>query len=133
MIERLGIAIVLIVAGVVIYRGLQWRSLRRAAQKGQADPLLTNFVPGSPAIVYFTSVHCGACKFQQTPILTQLRENNTAAIQIIEIDADRQPEDAERWGVMSLPTTFVLDAKGKPRAVNYGVASAQKLRQQLGR
>jgi len=32
---------------------------------------------------------------------------------------------------MSVPTTFVIDVTGKPRYVNHGIATAEKLLQQL--
>jgi hypothetical protein len=47
------------------------------------------------------------------------------------VDASAQPEVAQEWGVLSVPTTFVIDASGKPRFVNHGVANAEKLIQQL--
>jgi len=37
-----------------------------------------------------------------------------------------QPEIASQWGVLSVPTTFVIDAQGNPRYVNHGVAPLDK-------
>ncbi len=50
---------------------------------------------------------------------------------MIEVDASARPEIAQEWGVLSVPTTFVIAANGQPRYVNHGVASAEKLIQQL--
>jgi thioredoxin-like negative regulator of GroEL len=74
---------------------------------------------------------CAPCKTQQTPALARLQTELGDALQVVQIDATEQPEAAERWGVFSAPTTFVLDARGITQAVNYGVAGADKLRQQL--
>jgi hypothetical protein len=52
-------------------------------------------------------------------------------LQVVEIDAAERPELARRWGVMSVPTTFVLDARGKARYVNNGIARADKLLRQI--
>jgi hypothetical protein len=52
-------------------------------------------------------------------------------LQIIEINAYESPELAKEWGVLSVPTTFILDIQGTPRQVNHGVASAEKLLEQL--
>jgi hypothetical protein len=52
-------------------------------------------------------------------------------IQVIEVDAAAQPELADYWGVLSVPTTFIIDARGRPRRVNHGVASAEKLERQI--
>jgi protein-disulfide isomerase-like protein with CxxC motif len=38
---------------------------------------------------------------------------------------------ANEWGVMSVPTTFILDKDGRPRQINHGVARAEKLLAQL--
>jgi thioredoxin-like negative regulator of GroEL len=51
--------------------------------------------------------------------------------QVIEVDASSQPDVAQEWGVMSVPTTFVIDASGKPRYVNHGVTNAATLIKQL--
>jgi hypothetical protein len=48
------------------------------------------------------------------------------------VDATQDPDAADRWGVFSAPTTFVLDKGGNPRHVNRGVASTERLKEQLG-
>jgi hypothetical protein len=50
---------------------------------------------------------------------------------VIEIDASLQPELASQWGVVSVPTTFILDSQGQPKHVNHGLTSAEKLLKQL--
>jgi hypothetical protein len=35
------------------------------------------------------------------------------------------------WGVLSLPTTFIIDMKGHPRGVNHGATRAARLIDQL--
>ena len=50
---------------------------------------------------------------------------------MIEIDATERPDLAKVWGVMTVPTTFVLDAGGEARYVNNGVARAEKLLEQI--
>jgi hypothetical protein len=52
-------------------------------------------------------------------------------LQIVIIDASERIDTANHWGVLSVPTTFIIDAQGRPRHVNNGVASATRLRQQL--
>jgi hypothetical protein len=53
------------------------------------------------------------------------------SIQIIEVNAKAREDLAREWGVLSLPTTFILDSQGRPRGINHGVAGARKLAQQL--
>jgi len=52
-------------------------------------------------------------------------------LHVVEIDATEQPELASRWGVMSVPTTFVIDPSGALRHVNHGVARAEQLLMQI--
>lgn len=132
MIERL---VILVGGGLLVvlaYSLLRRWQLRRAVKAAPGDPLLDAWRPGIPAIVYFSSPLCAPCKIQQWPALQKvLAEVGEAAVQVIEVDALEQPEAARRWGVLSVPTTFILDRQGCPREVNIGVAEPTKLKHQL--
>ena len=39
----------------------------------------------------------------------------------------QQAATAKQWSVLSVPTTFILDRDGRPRQVNHGYASTEKL------
>ena len=52
-------------------------------------------------------------------------------VQVIEIDASEQTDLADEWGVLSVPTTFIIDKNGQPRQINHGVTRAEKLLAQL--
>lgn len=67
----------------------------------------------------------------QRPALARLQERLGEAIQVVEIDAAAQPRLADYWGVLSAPTTFIIDSRGRPRRVNHGVAGAEKLEKQI--
>jgi thioredoxin 1 len=84
-----------------------------------------------PAILYFTTPTCIPCRTVQKPALVELQAELGTGIQVIEIDSLEQPEVADRWGVFSAPTTFVLDRDHKPQKVNRGIASAETLKRQL--
>jgi thiol:disulfide interchange protein len=133
MVERLIILTAFTLIGLSSYHSFNWWLLRRTSRlQANDDPLLSTFDGGRPGILYFTADYCVACKTQQRPALSQLRQRmGDDRVQIIQVDAQHQMADAERWGVMSLPTTFVLDPYGKPKAVNYGVATTEKLIRQL--
>jgi thiol-disulfide isomerase/thioredoxin len=92
---------------------------------------LENLRPGVPAILYFTTPGCVPCKTVQRPALARLQEVLGHSIQVIEVDAAAQPELADYWGVLSVPTTFIIDTRGQARRVNHGVASAEKLEKQI--
>jgi thiol-disulfide isomerase/thioredoxin len=86
---------------------------------------------GSPVLLYFTTPTCAPCKTVQRPAIQRLSEKLGDRLQVVEIDATLQPEIASQWGVLSVPTTFVIDARGQARFVNHGVASAEKLLKQI--
>jgi thioredoxin-like negative regulator of GroEL len=67
----------------------------------------------------------------QRPAIQRLIELTGKGLQVVEIDASARPEVASQWGVLSVPTTFVIDASGQARHVNHGVASTEKLLRQL--
>jgi thiol-disulfide isomerase/thioredoxin len=131
MLERIIVLIMLTAFGYALYRWTMRRNLQRVAQQRDVDPILQELRPGIPAVVYFTTPNCIPCKTQQQPALAKLSTELGENVQIIQIDATQNPDAANRWGVMTAPTTFILSKDGTPKAVNYGVASEIKLKQQL--
>ena len=131
MLERLGIAALLVIAGLAAYLTLTRLQLWRARRAAQASPGLEPFAPGRPAILYFTAPGCVPCRTLQVPALEALQAQMGEGLQVIKIDATVRPEAANFWGVLSVPTTFVIDQGGRARRVNHGPASADKLRGQL--
>lgn len=125
---RLSLAAGIILAGAGTYRLTERWLLRRA--RGQARDL-PDLRPHQPALVYFTTPTCAPCKTVQWPAIQQVRGQLGERFQVVEIDAAAQPDLARRWGVLSVPTTFVLDAHGKARYVNNGIARADKLLKQI--
>jgi thiol-disulfide isomerase/thioredoxin len=114
--------------GLGIYAVINRVILRRAAKNFLG---LEEYIPGSPAVLYFTMEGCVPCKTTQRPALDRLSEIIGEKIQIIWVDALERPDLAESWGVLSVPTTFIIDSDGQPRRVNHGVALAEKLLAQL--
>ncbi len=136
MLERALLSIVLIVIGTVgwvIFNRLSVRSAARMAVQHAGDPALNSLQTGIPAILYFTTPTCAPCRTLQRPALDQLKTALGAdQVQVLQIDATEQPDLADRWGVFSAPTTFILDSSLTPRLVNRGVASFETLKNQIG-
>jgi hypothetical protein len=114
-----------------------WKLLSRhvlgKARTGAAGSagLPSGFVPGVPGLLVFGSPECRTCVSAQKPAVRSLAERLGSAVQILDVDVSTQPELAERYGVLSLPTIFVLDRAGSPRQVNHGFVAAGELQRQL--
>jgi hypothetical protein len=52
-------------------------------------------------------------------------------VRVIEVDASARPDVASRFGVLTAPTTVVLEPDGRVRALNHGFAGADRLASQL--
>lgn len=133
MLERLIIASLIVVIGVVAYAIYRQVHLSKLAKSVDVDPILAHLKRDIATVVYFTTPMCIPCKTQQLPALHELHyELGEKDVQIVLIDATQSPKTAQRWGVMSAPTTFVLDNTFQPKHINHGVADVNKLKRQLG-
>jgi thiol-disulfide isomerase/thioredoxin len=127
---RIFLALLIVGAGLAAY-ALANRLILLRARRNQPAQALPSYQPGTPAILYFTTPECVACKSVQRPALQRLSQKMGTSLRVIEIDAQQRPDLASQWGVLSVPTTFILDPRGEPRHVNHGVTRAEKLAEQL--
>jgi thioredoxin-like negative regulator of GroEL len=125
---RFLLAAVIMGAGVSVYGWLGQRMLARSKNKVFT---LFNALPNKPVIVYFTTPTCAPCKTVQRPAIERVINLLGEKLHVVEIDATERPDLAKTWGVMSVPTTFLFDARGEARYVNNGVVRADKLMEQL--
>lgn len=132
MLERAVIALLLVGAAFGAYAiGTRWQ-VGRVDRSTAGDAILSGLRPGIPAIVYFWSEACAPCKFAQKPALDQVvGDLGPDGVQIVAVNALEQPDLADGWGVLGLPTTFIVDAHGEPRRVNHGVTQAARLKSQI--
>ena len=132
-------ALAIIAAGLVLYRLVNRVILFRAQKAAQANPSGSEndqgglpFTPaGKPVILYFTTPECVPCRTIQRPALARLQQQLGDRLQVVEVDAQERPDLASQWGVLSVPTTFIIDARGQVRQVNHGAARVEKLEKQL--
>ena len=125
---RFGLAIVIIGLGAFAYWLINQRLLVRA--NNNVFTLLKK-LPDKPVLVYFTTPDCAPCKTVQRPAIDRVSKMLGEKLHVIEIDATERPDLAKVWGVMSVPTTFLLDPRGEARYVNNGVTRAEKLLEQI--
>ncbi len=126
MLERVLVAIGVMIFGVLTYRLLLWAQQRVVTRRAQ-----THALSDRAALLIFTSPTCAPCKLQQLPIVNRLMTDWNDRIDLQVIDVTEQPEIAQQYGVWSLPTSIVLKADQSVVAINQGVAHAKKLRQQF--
>jgi thioredoxin 1 len=121
-------ALLIIFGGWGLYL-LYNQTLRLRTRSLLAD--LEQIRPFAFTLVYFTTPTCAPCKTVQRPAIKSLSQLLGDALHVIEIDATEKPDMASRWGVMSVPTTFLFDPKGNLRHINHGVTRAEKLLSQI--
>lgn len=122
------LALAIASVGIAVYGLTNRLVLARATQKIKS---LDGFSLGIPTILYFTTPTCVPCKTVQRPAIQQVQKALGDGVQIIEVDASQRMDLADEWGVMSVPTTFIIDRNGQPRQINHGVTRAEKLLVQL--
>lgn len=125
---RFGLTIGIIGLGLLAYWLVNQRLLGRARHNFFT---LFNKLPEKPVLVYFTTPDCAPCKTVQRPAIERVANMLGEKLKVVEINAYEQPDLAKTWGVMSVPTTFVIDTRGEARYVNNGVARAEKLLEQI--
>jgi thioredoxin-like negative regulator of GroEL len=133
ILTRLAIAVAIILGGILLYWAISKLRLSVLGRRAQSGSHLGGLElrPGVPAILYFTTPDCAPCRTVQGPAIEELGEQLGDRLQVVKIDASEQMALADYWGVLSVPTTFIIDAEGQPRHVNNGVTPAVRLRQQL--
>jgi thiol-disulfide isomerase/thioredoxin len=122
------LAIAILVVSILGYWLINQRLLIRA--KNNVFTLFSK-LPNKPVIVYFTTPDCAPCKTVQRPALNRVLQLLGDTLEVVEIDATQHPDLAKQWGVLSVPTTFLLDARGEARYVNNGVTRVEKLMEQI--
>jgi thiol-disulfide isomerase/thioredoxin len=128
---RILYAAVIVLAMLGFYRLVAYLSIYRVQGKQHAEHAVELFQPGKPAILYFTTPDCAPCRTIQRPALNRVQSRLGDRLQVVEVNTYERPELAKEWGVLSVPTTFIIDASGRPRHVNHGVTPADKLLEQL--
>lgn len=126
MIERIVLSIILITLATAAYLAVRYWHLRRA----NGASLSTTSQEGRPVLLYFRSDSCAPC-ITQNYYLQDLANQYQNRFAIRKIDADIDREEANRYGIFTLPTTLVVDQGGQVKYANYGLTRTNRLAQQL--
>ena len=133
-IRLLILALVSVGAFLLVWFGRRFVEQRRQRVLG-ASPRMHHEADTTPnshiSILAFSSEDCRQCHQLQAPALKRVIEARGEQVSIVEVDAPTSPELTERYQVLTVPTTIVLDATGKAHAVNYGFANTKRLLEQV--
>lgn len=58
-------------------------------------------------LIDFFAVWCGPCRVMN-PVLEELEKELKGKAEIVKINVDEKPQEAQKYGVMSIPTYIVL-------------------------
>jgi len=82
-------------------------------------------------ILAFSSADCRQCHEMQIPALQRVLDARGSKVSVAEVHAPNSPDLAQRYRVLTLPSTVIMDAAGHAHAVNYGFANTQRLLDQV--
>lgn len=68
---------------------------------------------------------CGPCKVM-APVIEELEKELAGKVEVIKINVDEKPAEAQKYGVMSIPTYIILK-DGKELGRKIGVTSKSDL------
>ena len=84
----------------------------------------------TPVVVDFWAEWCGPCKMI-APILSEIATEQAEHLTVAKINVDENPEIAQKFSVMSIPTLIVFD-KGQVAKRLVGAKGKPQLLQELG-
>ena len=74
-------------------------------------------------LIDFWASWCGTCRMV-SPIVDEIAEESPAGVKVCKVNVDEQPELAQQFQVMSIPTLLVMK-DGKPVASSVGARPKQ--------
>lgn len=124
LVAALGVAYV--IGRLITLRAGMLKSSEAAAHVDTSDLGLSTT---GPTVLHFSAEWCGPCAGVRRVVDEVCAD--LPGVAHVEIDMDANPDAARRLSVLSLPTTIIFDADGRPRYRTHGVPNAADLRSAL--
>lgn len=83
-----------------------------------------------PVLVDFWAPWCGPCR-ALSPIIHEVADENIGKAKVVKVNIDEEPELAEKYGVMSIPT-LLLVKNGKVVTASVGMKPKNQVEQMIG-
>lgn len=131
MFERIIILGGLALALVFLWGLVQLWQRRQLAQLQSQSPFARLIEPGKMAVIAFSTPQCAECRTRQAPALERLRAELGDLVQIHRLSAIDHPDLVAQTGILTVPSTLVLDSYGLVRHLNQGFTDTARLADQL--
>ncbi len=78
-----------------------------------------------PVLIDFFATWCGPCKMM-APVIDEVAAEQAGQVDVYKIDIDENPDIAQKYGIMSIPT-FIVFKNGEPAAQTLGARPKEQI------
>jgi thioredoxin 1 len=125
------VAVLVWLAVLTVRRFIEAQRKQLLGTKALPETLPQDSAGALVRILAFSSEDCRPCHTLQRPALEEVSAQKGDLVAISWIDAPSEPDLAQRYHVLTVPTTVVLDTENRVQAINYGFAPTGRLLEQI--